>query len=56
MNTETKRDAAGRYEAGLARVCAKCGHTLGEHNAERPYAQDDATFGFTCDGFKRVRK
>jgi len=49
--TGQERKADGQYGSKLDAVC-RCGHRLGEHDAERPYARDDE---FTCNGFKKAR-
>jgi hypothetical protein len=40
MSTTDKRDADGRYNHSLDRVCV-CGHRKGEHLAARPYPMPD---------------
>lgn len=49
---ETSKEKNGRYSHGLETVCKLCGQTKGEHDAEKPFAQDDAARGFTCEGFQ----
>lgn len=46
-----ERQRNGQYGSKLETMCV-CGHTLGEHDAERPYARDDE---FHCDGFKKAK-
>lgn len=41
------RDADGKYNHGLGRVC-KCGRTKGAHLAVRPYPMDDDS----CERFR----
>jgi hypothetical protein len=50
--TGQERQSNGQYGSKLDAVCKLCGHTLGEHDAERPYARDDE---FTCTGFKKQK-
>lgn len=52
VDTPTKtRNAEGQYNHGLDKVCV-CGHRKGEHDAERPYSQEDP---FVCAGFKAAK-
>lgn len=59
-NTAKRERNTGRYtyEGKWERVCARCGNTLGNHDAEAPHPNDDALRGPDCTGFKpqRVRK
>lgn len=46
----------GQYTHTLEKVCVRCGATKGRHEAEAPYANDDALVGPLCDGFKTTRQ
>jgi len=52
MKSLNTRDKAGRYEAGLDRMCT-CGHTNGTHIVG---GHECTEFGCPCDKFKRDRK
>lgn len=53
-STNENRDKRnGQYSHNLDRICKACGHRKGQHEAEAPYAQEDESFGFTCEGFKK---
>lgn len=60
-NGETKsgqeRQSNGQYGSKLDAVC-RCGHTLGEHTAARPYVCVVGDFGdedCNCEKFKRAK-
>ena len=57
MTNGAERDSkTGRYNDKLSKLCACCGAPKGDHDAEKPYAQDDGMRGPLCDGFKAIRK
>jgi hypothetical protein len=55
--TQPRARRTGRYTyRNFDMVCAKCGLTLGVHEAEAPHAQPDSMIGpIECDGFRPVR-
>jgi hypothetical protein len=49
--TGQERQQNGQYGSTFSAVCGRCGKTLGEHTAERPYTglEDD------CEGFRKAK-
>ncbi len=55
MTADERRDKRnGRYAHDLDAMCV-CGLPKGDHEAEPPWAIDDACMGPPCPGFKKAR-